>query len=167
MKKSFVVLVFLCSWVVAHAQNVAVVNNKGISAKEFLWVIKKSNPGVSGFSYEDLYANLQRLIDFKLKAIDARSQKMDRDTSYLNEVKRYEKLIRERSRSRLGKEEYGFIIDEYRDGVLVFNISERKVWSKESDSGGAESLEEDWIKELRRKYSVRVDEEVLKKLVKI
>ncbi|MGF1922883.1 MAG: hypothetical protein ACQUHE_01795, partial [Bacteroidia bacterium] len=57
----------------AFAQNVASVNGKSISSKEFMWVYKKNHGGVTNASYADLSAYLNLYINFKLKVIDARS----------------------------------------------------------------------------------------------
>ena len=54
------------------------------------------------------------------------------------------------------------LMQEYRDGILLFEISNQKVWSKPTTEQKA--LEETWIEELNRKYPVQVNWEALKKL---
>lgn len=171
MKKALVVLIFLYTYAIAHSQNVAIVNNKGISAKEFMWVFKKTHTSSSNADYEELASYLNQYIDFKLKVLDAKAQNMDRDTAYLNEVKSYEVIVKQKTRSRLGKEAFNFIMEDYREGVLVFNISERRIWNVVS--GGTtmspedqQALELSWVAELRKKFSVSVDETMLRKLAK-
>lgn len=171
MKKALLVLIFLHTCASAHSQNVAIVNNKGISAKEFMWVFKKTHNSSSTANYEELATYLNQYINFKLKVLDAKAQNMDRDTAYLNEVKNYQVILKQRTRSRLGKEAFNFIMDDYREGVLVFNISERRIWNV--FSGGTtmspedqQALEQSWVAELRKKFSVSVDETVLIKLAR-
>ena len=92
--------------------------------------------------------------------------------------------------------EYAFIMNEYREGVLMFNISEKKVWSKAWDdenklrefySANAsnyanksfdeargqviadyqQNLENEWIKLLRSKYTVKINDDELRHLAKL
>ena len=60
--------------------------------------------------------------------------------------------------------EYNLLINEYRDGILLFAISNEKVWNKPADEQA--SIEEAWIAELRNKYPVSVNWKALKKAVK-
>ena len=55
------------------AQNVATVNGKSISSKEFMWVYKKNHAGVANASYQELNAYLNLYINFKLKVVDAKA----------------------------------------------------------------------------------------------
>ena len=52
---------------------------------------------------------------------------------------------------------------EYRDGILLFEISNRRVWSKPMSEQKA--LDEAWIAELNEKYPVTINWEVLDKAV--
>lgn len=54
------------------------------------------------------------------------------------------------------------LMQEYRDGILLFEISDQKVWSK--PAAEQKALEDAWIKELNQKYPVEVNWKVLKKL---
>lgn len=60
--------------------------------------------------------------------------------------------------------EYNLLINEYRDGILLFAISNEKVWSKPADE--QESVEEAWLAELRNKYPISVNWEALEKAIK-
>ncbi|MDR2970294.1 MAG: peptidylprolyl isomerase [Tannerellaceae bacterium] len=60
--------------------------------------------------------------------------------------------------------EYKYLLQEYRDGILLFEISNEKVWSKPAEEQAA--LETEWIKELKRKYPVEINTKALKRLKK-
>ena len=188
---------FYCLLSVAtFAQNVASINGKSISSKEFMWVYKKNHSGIASASYQDLAAYLNLYINFKLKVIDAKGMGLDADTAYKKEINGYEKALKAQKKSYPKNTEYDFIINEYREGVLMFNISEKKIWSKVQENENLlfdfysknnekytgksfdevkgqviadyqQSLEEDWIKSLKSKYTVKVNEDELRKLAKL
>ena len=54
------------------------------------------------------------------------------------------------------------LMQEYRDGILLFEISNQRVWSK--PAAEQKALEQAWIEELNRKYPVEVNWEALRKL---
>jgi peptidyl-prolyl cis-trans isomerase SurA len=56
------------------------------------------------------------------------------------------------------------LIQEYRDGILLFELSNEKIWSKPAEQQAA--LEEEWLKELNKKYTVTVNKKLLKKLTR-
>ena len=60
--------------------------------------------------------------------------------------------------------EYDFLINEYREGMLLFNISERTLWNKPA----AEQAEAErrWVDELAGKYPVEINWTLLEKLKK-
>ncbi len=60
--------------------------------------------------------------------------------------------------------EFGLLLNEYRDGTLLFTISNQKIWTK--PAGEQAELEEAWIKELKGKYPVEINWEALRKAVK-
>lgn len=60
--------------------------------------------------------------------------------------------------------EFDLLMQEYRDGILLFEISNRKVWSK--PAGEQPELEQAWLKELNKKYPVSVNWKVLDKIEK-
>ena len=54
------------------------------------------------------------------------------------------------------------LMKEYRDGILLFNISNERVWSHPVEEQA--KLETDWLKELDRKYAVKINRKVLSNL---
>ena len=52
----------------------------------------------------------------------------------------------------------------YRDGILLFEVSNREIWSK--PSAQQKVLEAKWIADLNKKYPVTVNWKLLKKLKK-
>lgn len=60
--------------------------------------------------------------------------------------------------------EFNHLMQEYRDGILLFNISNQKVWSQ--PAADQSRLEEEWLKELNAKYPVTINWKLLKKLKK-
>lgn len=60
--------------------------------------------------------------------------------------------------------EFKYLMQEYRDGILLFNISNQKVWSKPATEQA--KLEDEWVKQLNKEYPVTINWKVLKKLKK-
>ncbi|MBB2145669.1 hypothetical protein GM921_09245 [Pedobacter sp. LMG 31464] len=189
----FILCFFTC---ITFAQNVASVNGKSISSKEFMWVYKKNHAGIATATYQDLASYLNLYLNFKLKVTEARVMNLDADTAYKKEINGYENALKAQKKTSPKNIEYNFIMNEYREGVLMFNISEKKIWSKIQDSEAAieefynknvnaysgksfddvrgqvtadyqQSLENEWIKTLRTKYTVKVNEDELRKLAKL
>ena len=160
-----------------------------------MWVYKKNHAGLTNASFEELANYLNLYINFKLKVIDAKAMNLDADTTYQQEISSYEKALKAQRKKLPKNIEYDFIINEYREGVLMFNVSEKKIWSKvvegedeirdyydrfSANYGGKafdevhgqvvadyqQELEKDWIKTLRDKYIIKINEEELKKLAK-
>lgn len=83
--------------------------------------------------------------------------------------------------------EFGLLMQEYKDGILLFNISQDKIWNRASQdeaklkelyskgnfdkpynkvrgiiiSQYQDELEKEWVKELRGKYTITVNQKVL------
>jgi peptidyl-prolyl cis-trans isomerase SurA len=60
--------------------------------------------------------------------------------------------------------EYNHLLQEYRDGILLFEISNERVW--EHPVGEQSRLENEWMEELQKKYPVIVNTRLLKKIKK-
>lgn len=60
--------------------------------------------------------------------------------------------------------EFPHLMQEYRDGILLFNVSNQKVWSK--PAAEQPKLEEEWLKQLNQEYPVTINWKLLKKLKK-
>jgi hypothetical protein len=119
--------------------------------------------------------------------------------SFINKTRKEYKLtsqtdseVLEYANANLEKKypEFGFLMQEYRDGILLFNISKDQIWDKASKdeaklkefyaegnfekpynkvrgiviSQYQEKLEQEWIKQLREKYTVTINQKVLKSI---
>jgi peptidyl-prolyl cis-trans isomerase SurA len=60
--------------------------------------------------------------------------------------------------------EYNQLVKEYHDGILLFEISNQRVWDKPLEEQA--QLEEAWIRELNEKFPVEINWKVLKNLKK-
>jgi len=166
VRKIYCVAILCLFGTVGFAQNVAIVNGKAIQSKEFIWTYKKNHRGIANVSYEDLIAYLHLYINFKLKVLDAMELKLDKDTSYLAEVKKYETALQAQRRLSEKSAEYTFVMNEYKEAVLMFNISELKIWNKAQDGEAQLKLEQEWINALRNKYTIKVNQQQIKKMAK-
>ncbi len=151
------------------AQNVAIIDNNPILSKEFIWVYKKNNGDKTAQDYEHLSAYLELYIDYKLKVLEAKALKLDLDPAFILEVNNFEKIIKSKFRSQ--KKELEYVLNEYKDGVLMFNVTEKLIWepsyaAQDSDIEKIELLEKKWIQELRNKYKVVVLQDELRKIAR-
>jgi len=60
--------------------------------------------------------------------------------------------------------EFRKLINEYHDGILLFEISNDRVWSRPVED--QEKIEQEWLKELNKKYKVEINWKVLNNLKK-
>lgn len=95
---------------------------------------------------------------------------------------------------RYTNKEFGATLKEYEDGLLLFELMQRKIWNKSNDSIGLQAyfdqninkykskdlskikgkvmndyqgfLEDNWVQELRTNNTVKINKGILKKLVK-
>ncbi|WP_421938338.1 hypothetical protein [Pedobacter sp.] len=195
MRKAYSLIIFSFIYSISFAQNVAVINGKPVNTKEFLWAYKKSHNGNTPTDYENLQAYLNLYINFKLKVLDAKDMGLDRNAEYQEEIKTYENNLLARKKAGNGSKDYELLLNEYREGVLMFNVSEQKIWDKAQSDEAAlydfyiknkdkynkafnevrgeviadyqQSLEEKWLSGLKQKYQVKINDNELKKLTKL
>lgn len=60
--------------------------------------------------------------------------------------------------------EHNYLLQEYRDGTLLFEVSSLKLWSKPVSEQKA--LENEWLLELNKKYPVEINWDLLQKMTK-
>ncbi|WP_443936557.1 hypothetical protein [Pedobacter sp. MW01-1-1] len=176
------------------AQNIAAINGKTLTSKEFIWAYKKGHNGNLTTDYDSLQNYLNLYINFKLKVLEARELGLDKNTAYEEEIKTYENALKTRKKPNYSEKEYTFLLNEYREGVLMFNLSEQKIWDKINNNDWAivdyyekniahynkplnevkadvmadyqQYLEENWLKSLKEKYPVKINQNELKRLAK-
>lgn len=194
LKKAYCFLIFSFIFGCSFGQNVAVINGKSISAKEFLWAYKKSHNGNVSADYANLQNYLNLYINFKLKVLDAREMGLDKNPVYQEEVKTYETALMHHKKANTAHKDQDFLLNEYREGVLMFNVSEQKIWNKAQEDEQAindfynknqnnynkplseirgqviadyqQTLEESWLNGLRQKHQIKINENELRKLAK-
>jgi len=160
-----------------------------------MWAYKKSHNGNASSDYNDLLSYLNLYINFKLKVLDAKEMGLDKNPVYQEEIKTYETALETHKKVTNSGKDHDYLINEYREGVLMFNISEQKIWNKaQDDEPGIEDfynknkknynkpltdvkgeviadyqqkLEENWLYKLKEKYSVKINENELRKLAKL
>lgn len=175
------------------AQVLAKVGDMSVDAKEFMWVFNKNNVKTKKAGLAELQDYLQLYINFKLKVAEAKALGFDLDTNYIQEIAGYEKALNQQNQASIGSQEYQYVLNEYREGVLMFNLSEQKVWNKAQENEAKildfykthrdkyqgrsfedvrgqvisdlqQALEVEWVDQLRLKYPVKINEKELKKL---
>jgi peptidyl-prolyl cis-trans isomerase SurA len=72
-------------------------------------------------------------------------------------------MMFERENLEIKYPEIPHLTQEYRDGILLFELSNEKIWSKPVEEQAA--LEAEWVKELNEKYPVTINSELLTKLI--
>lgn len=195
MRKTCCILILCFSYFGAAAQNVAVVNGHPISQREFVWIYKKHRPENVKPTMTELVSFLNLYIDFKLKVQDAEEAQMDKDSTYIAEVNTYEQTLLASVPPEVRNADYSLVINEYKEALLLFNISERKVWDRLENNESTikayydahpelyaslpfeevkgevaidyqKKLECEWITELRNKYPITIDQKLLSALIK-
>ena len=195
VRKAYCLVVFSLLGSSLFAQSVAVINSKPISSKEFMWAYKKSHNGSINTDYNDLLSYLNLYIDFKLKVLDARELGLDKNVDYQEEVNSYNDALEAHNKAVHSDRDHDYLLNEYKDGVLMFNVSELKIWNKaQDDEQGVvdfykknkqnynkplnevkgeviadyqQKLEKNWLNSLREKYPIKINENELRKLAKL
>lgn len=195
MRKSCCLIILCFFYFGTVAQSVAVVNGKPISQKEFVWIYKKHRPGTTKPTLTELISFLNIYVDFKLKVLDARAAGLDKDSTYLAEVQNYEAALLASMPPEVQKADYSLVTGEYEEALLLFNISQQKIWERIEDSEGTireyydahpevyaaqpyeevksevaadyqKKIECEWVTTLRKKYTVTMNQPLLQKLAR-
>ncbi|GGI22283.1 hypothetical protein ACFSNA_03125 [Pedobacter mendelii] len=160
-----------------------------------MWAYKKSHNGNSASDYNELLTYLNLYINFKLKVLDAREMGLDKSDTYQEEIKTYEGALEVHKKVINSNKEHDYLLNEYREGVLMFNVSEQKIWNKAQEDEQAiddyykknkqnynkplsevrgeviadyqQKLEDNWLNSLKEKYPVKINENELRKLIKL
>lgn len=195
MRKSccFILLCFSCFSTVA--QSVATVNGKPVSQKEFVWVFKKYRPDAAKPNVNELLSFLNVYIDLKLKVEDAISAGLEKDSAYVADIKAYETALLASMPVEAKNADYSLVINEYKQALLLYNISQTRVWERVEESDDAieqyyrankiqygeksftkiedqvtadyqRKVECDWIISLRNKFKVTIDQSLLARLAR-
>lgn len=195
VNKAWLLVFFPLFSSILYAQDVATINGNPIKATEFLWVYKKNNAKEAKLNYKALNDYLDLYVNFKLKVAEARSLGLDLQDSYKEEIVGYETALKAQGKNERHPQEFAYIMNEYREGVLMFNVCEQKIWNKVADDelelkpfflkyakkyqgqrfeeirgqvigDYQQQIEKDWIKDLRSKYTITINQAELKKLAK-
>jgi len=161
-----------------------------------MWFYKKNHSGNANTTYLDLETYLNLYINFKLKVLEAKESGLDKDTAYTREIRNYEYAMRSQKKASKTNAEYSFIMNEYRDAVLMFNISEKKIWDKVQNdetqvlafyeqhkerygqrpfddvkgqviTDFQQKIEDEWTTDLRKRFSIKIHQNELRKLAKL
>jgi len=75
-------------------------------------------------------------------------------------------IVTEMEREKLEENypEYKMLVKEYYDGIMLFELSNKRIWNKPADMQA--QAETEWIKELNEKYPVKINKKVLKNIKK-
>jgi len=195
VRKTYCIIILCFFYFGTVAQSVAIINGKPITQKEFVWIYKKHRPVSTKPTLTELISFLNIYIDFKLKVLDAKESALDQDSTYKAEVQQYEKALLESLPPEARKGDYSLVINEYKEALLLFNISQTKIWDRIGDDEetikkyydahpevyAARSFEEiksevasdyqknmecDWVTGLRKKSKINIDQSLLSRLAR-
>ncbi len=165
MRKAYCIIILCISVSGVFAQNVAAIDGKPITNKEFIWFYKKNHTNHAKITAESLEAYLNQYINFKLKVLEAMEMGLDADTAYIAEIRNYEQTLAAQNKIAKTSSMYKMTMNEYKEAALMFNISELKIWSKPMDD--QKDLEETWINALREKHTIKINQTEVRKLAKL
>jgi peptidyl-prolyl cis-trans isomerase SurA len=142
--------------------------------------------------YNRWMPQIQTRIRMDERALIVRESFINKTRKEYNLTSQTDSEVLEYANANLEKKypEFGFLMQEYRDGILLFNISKDKIWDKASKdeaklkeiyekgkfekpynkvrgiviSQYQDELEKEWIKELREKYTIKVNQDILKSI---
>jgi len=182
VRKVLLLLLFVGSGVVVQAQLpdsvVMTVGGKAVSLSEFLYIARKNN-GVDLSDEKALREYVELFRRFKLKIVEAERLGMDTTQAFYEEFNGYRTQLISGYLSEQGSgpqdsaavdmraleaahPDMPHLIQEYRDGILLFDLSNARVWSHPLEK--QDSLEREWLKELSARYPVVVNWSALRAL---
>lgn len=186
---------------------VMTVAGKDVPLSEFVYIAGKTSE-VNLSDSASLCSYLELFKKFKLKVAEAESFGIDTTRSFADELKGYrEQLAKSYLKDsqivsehaikslELSYPEFKYLMQEYRDGILLFEVSNREVWNRASaDKEGLQAffeqhkaqydavtlepvrgqviadyqtwLDNQWTELLAKKYSIKVYWDVLKNVSK-
>lgn len=106
------------------------IGTENICLSEFEYAYRKNHTieAVEKVSFEQ-YINMFK--DYKLKVYEARKLGFDQSENYKRELAVYKTILDiEKENGELTQTEYNHLLKEYEEGILLFEISNQKVWDK-------------------------------------
>ena len=61
--------------------------------------------------------------------------------------------------------EFNLLLQEYRDGILLFEVSNKEVWNKPMEQQA--QAEKEWVERLNQQYPVTINQKLVKKITKM
>lgn len=118
---------------------------------------------------------------------------LDKDSTYLAEVDNYERTLMASVPPEARKADFSLVINEYKEALLLFNISQEKIWDRIGDDESKireyydehkqqypaepyddlktevtadyqKKMECEWVTSLRNKYVITIDQALLTRL---
>lgn len=173
MKKCLVLFLsgifFMANGQVSQDSVIMVVAGKQVALSEFLFIAQK-NGTVDLSSEEELKGYVELFKNFKLKVTEAEALGMDTTEVFIREYEDYKKQLLESvdnatvrgHHQEKENAEMLHLLQEYKDGSLLFEISSKRIWSK--PVADQQLLEEEWLKELNEKYPTDINWDLLRKI---
>lgn len=124
MIRSVTLILLLASTLATYAQNdvVMTINGKKIYRDEFEYIYHKNQQ--QQVEQETMQQYVDRFINFKLKVFEAEACGIDTTETFKKEFEEYQTVI-----SNMDDTQKKFLIKEYRDGILLFEICNEKIWN--------------------------------------
>lgn len=155
---------------------VMMVADKQVPLSEFVFIAKK-NGEVNLSDAKSLRDYVELFKNFKLKVAEAELRGIDKTPQFKVELDGYcDQLLEsylpgkgsispiERKSLEEKYPEIPHLMQEYRDGILLFEVSNQEIWNKPVNQ--QEDIERQWVKELSKKFPVVINWTLIKRLEK-